>query len=128
MTQSTRRPPSPEDTAIQKAVREAVLQHARAGRAVPEWRDGKIVWVQPDEILARFGGDSLGESGKQPMRKLIVDDNVRVQLRHIRETVELCDKDSNPLGTFVPAEDEETRAAYMAAMQEVSEGELGRSS
>lgn len=40
--------------AIQQAVREAVLMHARAGKPVCEWRDGKVVWVQPDEVLARF--------------------------------------------------------------------------
>lgn len=37
--------------AIQRAVREARLAHARAGHPVAEWRDGKVVWVQPKEIL-----------------------------------------------------------------------------
>jgi hypothetical protein len=40
--------------AITRAVRFAVLQHAQAGHAVPEVRDGKVVWVPPNEILARF--------------------------------------------------------------------------
>ena len=40
--------------AIQRAVRDAVITHARMGRAVPEWRDGKVVWVSPEEILASF--------------------------------------------------------------------------
>ena len=33
-----------------KAVREALLQHKRAGNPVAEWRDGKVVWVQPEDI------------------------------------------------------------------------------
>jgi hypothetical protein len=37
--------------AIQRGVREAVLAHARAGRPVAGWRDGKVVWVPPEEIL-----------------------------------------------------------------------------
>jgi hypothetical protein len=37
--------------AMQRAVRDAVLAHARAGRSVPTWRDGKVVWLQPEEIL-----------------------------------------------------------------------------
>ena len=41
--------------AIQRAVREAVLAHARAGYPVAEWRDGKVVWVPPEEILRFFG-------------------------------------------------------------------------
>ena len=39
--------------AIQRAVHEAVLTHARAGNPVAGWRDGKVVWVQPEEILSR---------------------------------------------------------------------------
>jgi hypothetical protein len=40
--------------AIQKGAREAVLQHARAGNPVATLRDGKVVWLQPDEILAQL--------------------------------------------------------------------------
>jgi hypothetical protein len=40
--------------ALQRAVREAVLQHARAGFPVSTMRDGKVVWIPPEEILARF--------------------------------------------------------------------------
>jgi hypothetical protein len=39
------------EAAIQRAVREAVLAHARAGHPVATWRDGKVVWLQPEEIL-----------------------------------------------------------------------------
>jgi hypothetical protein len=41
--------------AINRGVREAVLEHARAGRPVATWRDGKVVWIPPDEILSSFG-------------------------------------------------------------------------
>ncbi len=33
------------------AVRAALLQHKRAGNPVAEWRGGKVVWVQPEDIL-----------------------------------------------------------------------------
>jgi hypothetical protein len=43
------------EAAIAKGVNEAVVEHARLGFAVPEWRDGKVVWVAPEEILAAAG-------------------------------------------------------------------------
>ncbi|HLK59311.1 MAG TPA: hypothetical protein VKU00_22315 [Chthonomonadaceae bacterium] len=36
--------------AVRKAVREAVLDHKRAGNPVADWRDGKVVIVPPEEI------------------------------------------------------------------------------
>ncbi len=39
------------DRAVQRAVREAVLTHARAGNPVAAWRDGQVVWVQPEEVF-----------------------------------------------------------------------------
>lgn len=41
--------------AIQGAVREAVREHALLGRSVCVWRDEKVVWLLPEEILAEFG-------------------------------------------------------------------------
>jgi hypothetical protein len=40
--------------AVQRAAREAVLAHARAGFPVAGWQNGKVVWIPPEEILARF--------------------------------------------------------------------------
>jgi hypothetical protein len=40
--------------AINRAVRQAVLEHALAGNPVATWKDGKVVWIQPEEILAQF--------------------------------------------------------------------------
>ena len=46
--------PAAVDAAIQKAMREAVVSHALAGRPVSVWRDGRVAWVQPDEVLRTF--------------------------------------------------------------------------
>lgn len=46
--------------ALQRAARDAALTHARFGRAIPEWRDGKVVEVTPAEIFARYGLDENG--------------------------------------------------------------------
>ena len=40
------------DEAMKRAVREAILRHKRAGNPVVTWKDGKIVWLQPEEIEA----------------------------------------------------------------------------
>lgn len=37
--------------AYDRAVREALRKHKLAGNAVPIERDGKMVWLQPDEII-----------------------------------------------------------------------------
>jgi hypothetical protein len=42
------------EDAIRRAVRDAVVTHAKLGRAVPVARDGKVVWLSPEEILAKF--------------------------------------------------------------------------
>ena len=36
--------------ALQSAVRKALLKHKRDGDSVVVWRDGKVVWVPPEEI------------------------------------------------------------------------------
>lgn len=46
------------EAAVQCAVRAAVLAHARAGNPVSTWRDGQVVWVQPEEILARYANEA----------------------------------------------------------------------
>jgi hypothetical protein len=38
------------EAAVQEAVREALLQHKRAGNPVVGWRDGKVEWVPAEEI------------------------------------------------------------------------------
>ena len=39
------------DKALKQAVREAILQHKRAGNPIVVWRDGKMVWLKPEEIV-----------------------------------------------------------------------------
>jgi hypothetical protein len=36
--------------ALTQAVREALLRHKQAGDPVATWRDGRVVWVQPEDI------------------------------------------------------------------------------
>jgi hypothetical protein len=40
----------PIDRAIVKAVQEALLMHKRLGHPIATWRDGKVVWIPPEEI------------------------------------------------------------------------------
>ena len=53
------------DQAHKLAIRDALLEHARMGRSVCEGRDGKVVWIPPEEIFARYG---LDENGKRPVQ------------------------------------------------------------
>ena len=48
------------------ANKEALLEHARMGRTVSQWRDGKIVDVTPAEIFARYGLDEFGRPRPEP--------------------------------------------------------------
>jgi hypothetical protein len=38
------------EAALQRAVRQAILEHARTGDAIVLWRDGKVVWVSASEV------------------------------------------------------------------------------
>ena len=53
------------DKAHELATRDALLEHARMGRDVHEWRDGRIVTVTPPEIFARYGLDENGRPKAQ---------------------------------------------------------------
>jgi hypothetical protein len=49
------------DESHARSNREALLEHARMGRAVPEGRgNGQVVWITPAEIFARYGLDENG--------------------------------------------------------------------
>ena len=44
--------------ALRRAAREALLEHKRAGRAVPTWRNDRVEWVAPEDIPDyESGGD-----------------------------------------------------------------------
>jgi hypothetical protein len=47
--------------ALRQAVREALLDHKRAGNPVAEWRDGQVVWIEPQDIPAEWPGDEKVE-------------------------------------------------------------------
>ena len=50
------------DSALARATRDALLEHARMGRSVCEGRGGgKVVWIEPEEIFARYGLDANGK-------------------------------------------------------------------
>lgn len=38
------------ETAVRRAVREAIARHKRAGNPIAVWREGKVVWLSPEEI------------------------------------------------------------------------------
>jgi hypothetical protein len=38
------------EAALRRAVREALLDHKRAGNPVPVGRDGRVVWIAPEDI------------------------------------------------------------------------------
>jgi hypothetical protein len=39
------------DKAISDAAREALRFHKRIGNPIAQWRNGKVVWVQPADIV-----------------------------------------------------------------------------
>ena len=47
--------------AMTEAVREAVLRHKRLGNPVAVWRDGRVVWLAPEEIPTEL--DERGPEG-----------------------------------------------------------------
>jgi hypothetical protein len=40
----------PIDEALNAAVRDAVLRHKQQGQPLAVWRDGKTVWIRPEEV------------------------------------------------------------------------------
>jgi hypothetical protein len=38
------------ERAMQRAVRKALLVHKKLGNPVATWKDGKVVWIPPEEI------------------------------------------------------------------------------
>ena len=42
------------DAALAAGVREALVRHVQAGLPAVEWRDGRAVWIKPEEIAERI--------------------------------------------------------------------------
>ena len=47
------------DNALQEAARDARRLHKALGNPMATWRDGRVVWVQPEDI--QVDHESLGE-------------------------------------------------------------------
>jgi hypothetical protein len=39
--------------ALKEAVAEALAEHKRQGNSIAVWRNGKTVWIPPEEIVVR---------------------------------------------------------------------------
>lgn len=39
------------ERALRKGVRDALRIHKAAGNPIPDWRDGKVVWIPAEEIV-----------------------------------------------------------------------------
>jgi len=50
------------EKALQQAFREAILSSAYAGQPVPVEREGKVVWLQPNQVLAELGAPPLAKN------------------------------------------------------------------
>ncbi len=53
------------ETALTKGVRDALRRHRQAGFPVVEWRNGKIVWIAPEDIHV----------DKNPVRRKVTSQN-----------------------------------------------------
>lgn len=38
------------DAAVNAAIRDALLDHKRAGNPIASWKDGKVVWIAAEDI------------------------------------------------------------------------------
>jgi hypothetical protein len=45
--------------AIQLGINDALLKHKQAGNSVCGWKDGKVYWVQPEDIVIGKKEDDL---------------------------------------------------------------------
>jgi hypothetical protein len=36
--------------ALRLAIADALIRHKRAGQPIATWRDGRVVWIAPDDI------------------------------------------------------------------------------
>jgi hypothetical protein len=54
--------PATMEQAVLRATREEVLTSARLGQPVCGMRDGKVVWLTPEEVFALLGVDPKGDA------------------------------------------------------------------
>jgi hypothetical protein len=39
------------ERALRRAVRDALRQHKQAGNRIAAWQDGRVVWIEPEDIV-----------------------------------------------------------------------------
>lgn len=50
--------------AMLRATRKAISEAKLRGELVPQWRDGRVVWVRPEEIELPAGQEDKGTTTK----------------------------------------------------------------
>jgi hypothetical protein len=55
--------PKDLEAAVNHAIREATLMHARLGHPVATWRDGRVVWLQPQEVFDLLSANPTDANG-----------------------------------------------------------------
>lgn len=83
--------------ALGRAVRQALLEHAREGQPVATWRDEKVVWIPPAEILAQLSCDLDGGEEREEVQLNQNESSSRLQ-RDVR-TGENSMNQTTPPGT-----------------------------
>lgn len=73
------------DRAHELATRDALLEHARMGRSACESHDGKVVWIPPAEIFARYGLDETGRPKPEPKEEVTVQPDDPLLLAQMNE-------------------------------------------
>lgn len=54
------------DEALREAARDARRLHKAFGRPMATWRDGQVVWIQPEDIQIDDPGEERGEEPVDP--------------------------------------------------------------
>jgi hypothetical protein len=57
---------TPIDEAMNDAVRDAVRQHQRMGLPLAVWRDGRTVWLLPEELTNEMDAQSPEVDSTEP--------------------------------------------------------------
>ena len=54
------------ERALRAAIRDALQRHKRDGDPVAVWREGRVVWLTPDQILLTGDESSDGKENGKP--------------------------------------------------------------
>lgn len=56
------------EKALKKAVAETIADHKRSGDPIAVWRNGKVVWIEADQIVIRETEAEYDSSGKAELK------------------------------------------------------------